>query len=64
MDRQQHKAKSMGLKRAMLQHPEARKFIPVDNEGNPVWDESINGRYVVNVAKLKKGSGLEELETW
>jgi len=54
----------MGLKRAMLQHPEARKFIPVDNEGNPVWDESINSRYVVKVAKLKKGSGLEELETW
>ena len=64
MARQQFKAKSMALKCAMLQHPEARKYIPVDSKGEPVWDESINGRYVVIVAKLKKGSGLEELETW
>jgi hypothetical protein len=54
----------MELKRAMLQQPEARKYIPVDSQGEPVWDESINGRYVVAVTKLKKGSGLEELETW
>ncbi len=64
MVRQQYKAKSMELKRAMLQLSETRRYIPVDSQGNPVWDESINGRYVVKVAKLKKGSGLEELETW
>ena len=62
--RQQFKAKSMEMKRFMLQLPEARKHIPVDCQGEPVWDESINGRYVVLVTKLKKGSGLEELETW
>jgi hypothetical protein len=64
LGKQQFKANSMKLKRAMLQDPEARKYIPVDSQGEPVWDESINGRYVVIVTKLKKGSGLEELESW
>jgi len=64
MAQQQFKAKSLELKRAMLQQPEARKFIPVDDQGEPIWDESVDGRYVVLVTKLKKGSGLEELETW
>jgi hypothetical protein len=64
MAKLEYKTRSLEMMRAMLQQPEARQYIRVDNQGEPVWDESRNGRYVVLVTKLKKGSGLEELETW
>lgn len=64
MSREQYKTTSLEKMRAMLQHAESRKDIPVDRHGEPIWDELINGRYVVMITKLKKGSGLEELETW
>jgi len=64
MARQQFKADSLEMMRSMLQQPETRNYVRVDSQGEPVWDEAVNGRYAVLVTKLKKGGGLEELETW
>ena len=58
------KEKSLVVMRSMLEQPETRHYIQVDSEGEPVWDEAVNGRNAVLVTKLKKGSELEELETW
>ncbi|KAF2451690.1 hypothetical protein P171DRAFT_515658 [Karstenula rhodostoma CBS 690.94] len=55
------KAKSLDLKRAMLKaDPEARKIIPVDAEGEPVWDEKVHGEYAVLVVKISKADGVTE----
>lgn len=48
----------------MLQEPAAREYIKVDEKGEPLWDEVKNGRYVVLVTKLRKGDGLDEVDTW
>jgi len=50
----------MDMKRAMLKQPEARKYIPVDARGEPVWDEKKNGQFVVLVVRINKGDGLTE----
>ncbi|KAL5417182.1 hypothetical protein PMIN06_000922 [Paraphaeosphaeria minitans] len=55
------KAKSLDLKRAMLESdPEARKVIPVDSKGEPVWDEEVHGEYAVLVVKISKADGVTE----
>lgn len=40
--------------------PEARKYIPVDEKGEPIWREEVNGEFVVIVMKIDKGRGLNE----
>lgn len=40
--------------------PEARAYVPVDGNGEPAWDESINGEFALIVVKIDKGSGLTE----
>lgn len=62
---QQHKAefkaKSLGLKRMMLGTiPNARKYIPVDSEGEPIYNEEVDGEYAVRVFKISKGDGVTE----
>jgi hypothetical protein len=55
------KVQSMNLKRAMLkEHPEGRQYIPVDADGEPVWDEAVHGQYAMLVVKINKGDGLTE----
>ncbi|KAF2832327.1 hypothetical protein CC86DRAFT_366155, partial [Ophiobolus disseminans] len=54
------KRNSMAMKRQMLKQPEARRVIPVDAKGEPIWDEKQNGQYVVMVTKINKGDGLTE----
>ncbi|KII88142.1 hypothetical protein PLICRDRAFT_124555 [Plicaturopsis crispa FD-325 SS-3] len=62
--RESHKKNSIMLKRELIKHsPEARALIPVDSDGEPIFREEIDGRFAVIVAKLRKGSGLEELGT-
>jgi hypothetical protein len=53
------KKESMKLKRELLKMPEARSYIPVDEKGEPIWNEEINGEFVVLV-KIDKGRGLKE----
>jgi len=65
MARQQFKDRSLEIMRAaVLLQPESNNSIPVDGQGEPIWDESIHGKYAVQVTRLKKGNGFEELETW
>ncbi|KAF2134011.1 hypothetical protein P153DRAFT_427887 [Dothidotthia symphoricarpi CBS 119687] len=54
------KKNSMDLKRAMLKSAEGRKVIPVDDDGEPLWDDAVNGQFVVLVDKINKGDGLTE----
>ncbi|KAF2111381.1 hypothetical protein BDV96DRAFT_690299 [Lophiotrema nucula] len=54
------KKNSMAMKRQMLKHPEGRKAIRVDTRGDPLWDEEINGQFVVIVTRINKGDGLTE----
>jgi hypothetical protein len=56
------KRNSTKIKRAILKLPEGRKYIPVDAQGVPVWDEAKNGQFVVIVVKIHKGDGLTEVE--
>jgi hypothetical protein len=39
---------------------EARGLIPVDEKGEPVFDEKVNGEFAVLVVKIDKGDGLRE----
>lgn len=39
---------------------EAAECIKVDALGEPIWDESINGEFVVIVVKVDNGDGLNE----
>lgn len=54
------KKNSMAMKRKMLEQPEGRKYIPADENGEPIWDEKKNGQFVVLVVKINKGDGLTE----
>ncbi|KAF2491925.1 hypothetical protein BU16DRAFT_564406 [Lophium mytilinum] len=55
------KIKSMKMLREMWNGvPEAREVIPVDSFGEPIWDESKNGEFVLIVVKIDKESGLKE----
>lgn len=63
--RQNFKTQKISMMRKLwVANPDARQHIHVDSEGVPLYDENIHGRYVTLVTKLKKGDGLEELETW
>lgn len=54
------KRDGMKLQRQMLKVPEAREFIPVDSQGEPVWDDAINGQFTLIVVKIDKDRGLQE----
>ena len=56
-----YKERSLELKRQLLKRSkEARKVIPVDERGEPVWNEAKNGQFTVLVVKIDKEKGLEE----
>ncbi|KAK4945778.1 hypothetical protein LTR10_015126 [Elasticomyces elasticus] len=48
------------LKRELLRTPEGRTYVKTNTRGEPLWDESINGEFVVLVVKINKGDGLTE----
>lgn len=48
------KQESMKLKREMLKTEMGRRYIPTDASGEPVWDEAVNGEFVVLVEKIPK----------
>ena len=52
------KQKSLQMKRAMLKHPEGKKYIPVDNRGEPIWNEAKNGQFALIVVRIDKSEGL------
>lgn len=54
------KRESLKMKREMLKNPEARKYIPVDENGEPIWDEKKHGEFALIVVKIDKDEGLEE----
>ena len=54
------KQKSLDMKRAMLKLPDGKKYIPVDDRGEPIWDEAKNGQFALIVVKIDKGEGLQE----
>lgn len=33
--------------------------VKVDHRGEPIWDEEINGQYVVILTRLHKGTDIE-----
>jgi hypothetical protein len=43
-----------------LKLPEARKYIPVDRAGEPIWNEEVNGELALTIVKIDKGRGLKE----
>lgn len=54
------KERSLKIKRQMLRRPEGRATIPVDKDGEPVWDEKIHGEFAFIVVKIDKEKGLTE----
>ncbi|KIV83578.1 hypothetical protein PV11_05594 [Exophiala sideris] len=56
----QCKEASLKLKRELLRTPEGRTYVKTNARGEPLWDESINGEFVVLVVKINKGDGLTE----
>ena len=50
----------MELKREVLKTSVGRQHVPVDSKGDPVWDDAINGEFVVLLVKINKGDGLTE----
>ena len=55
-----HKQKSLQMKRAMLKTAEGRRIIPVDDRGEPIWDEAKNGQFALIVVRIDKNEGLQE----
>jgi hypothetical protein len=43
-----------------LKLPEARKYIPVDKAGEPIWKEEVNGEFALILVKIGKGRALKE----
>ncbi|KAI1608819.1 hypothetical protein EDD36DRAFT_94440 [Exophiala viscosa] len=54
------KEAALKLKRELLRTPEGRTYIKTNARGEPLWDESIHGEFVVLVVKINKGDGLTE----
>ncbi|KXT00968.1 hypothetical protein AC578_8207 [Pseudocercospora eumusae] len=56
------KFKEQGLKfkKTLLEHPDAKKYIPTDENGEIIWDEAKNGQFAVMVHKIDKQDGLME----
>jgi len=54
-----YKEAALKMKRELLK-TEARPYIKTDARGEPLWDESIDGEFVVLVVKINKGDGLTE----
>lgn len=52
--RRRFKEESMRLKREMLKTGRGKWYIPTDARGEPVWNEAVNGQYVVVVEKIAK----------
>ncbi|CAJ2504290.1 Uu.00g116840.m01.CDS01 [Anthostomella pinea] len=56
-----YKTKSLKMTRTMRQQiAEARALIPVDGNGDVVWDEAKNDQYAMLVVRIDKGDGLRE----
>lgn len=60
MRKAEYKRGAIQLKRELLKTPEGRQHVRVDRRGEPVWDEAVNGEFVVLVVKTNKGDGLTE----
>ena len=50
---------SLRIKKARLKTP-AAKYVPVNEKGVPLWDETQDGEFAVTVVKIDKEDGLRE----
>ncbi|KAF7196030.1 hypothetical protein HII31_02656 [Pseudocercospora fuligena] len=54
------KEQGLKFKQTLLEHPDAKKYIPTDDNGEIIWNEEKNGQFAVMVHKIDKQDGLTE----
>lgn len=55
------KKEGMKMLRKLCQTREGRQYVPVGESGEPIWRPEKSGEFVVEVTKIEKRAGLQEV---